>query len=74
MAAASLYYLQDIVIDALRSAVILIILERLFLTRSLPWLEQHLDYLCLQAYIFGDTALSFTDQIAVFWRNTRRLS
>ena len=65
---------QDILSEALRGAVLIVILERLYLTRPTPWLEGHLDYACLQATIFGDTALTFTGQIAVFWRNTRRLS
>ena len=65
---------QEILTEALKAVVIVVILERLHLTRPMPWLEQHLDYLCLQARIFGDTTLSFTEQIGVFWRNTRRLS
>ena len=65
---------QDILSEALRGAVVVVVLERLYFTRPTPWLEGHLDYACLQATIFGDTALSFSGQIAVFWRYTRRLS
>jgi hypothetical protein len=65
---------QDILQEALRGAVVVVILERLYLTRSVFWLEQHLDYLCLQSSILGNTALGFTAQIGVFWHNTRRLA
>ena len=65
---------QDILQEALRGAVVVVILERLYLTRSVFWLEDHLDYHCLQAIIFGNTALGFTAQIGVFWQSTRRLA
>ena len=64
---------QDILNEALHGAIILVVLERLYLTRSASWLEDHLDYTCLQATIFGSAALGFSAQIAVFWQNTRRL-
>ena len=64
---------QDIVTDAARSIVVVVILERLDLTRATFWLEEHLDYFCVQATIFG-SELSFIDQIGSFWRNTRRLA
>ncbi len=65
---------QDILHEALRCGVVLIVLERLYLTRSVYWMEEHLDYLCLQSTIFGNAALGFTHQIGVFWQNTRRLA
>ena len=52
----------------------LAILERLYLTHPTPWLEQHLDFACMQATIFGRDVLSFSDQISIFWRNMRRLA
>ena len=66
--------MQDILHEALRGAVVVVILERLYLSRSVFWLEDYLDYLCLQSTIFGNAALGFTDHIGVFWRNTRRLA
>ena len=66
--------LQDILTEALRGAVLVIVLEGLFLTRPLSWLEEHLDYLFLQSTIFGNMELGFRAQIGVFWRNTRRLA
>ena len=71
---ASAAVAQDILSEALRVAVVFAILERLYLTRPTPWLEQHLDFACLQATIFGRDVLSFSDQIGIFWRNTRRLA
>ena len=66
--------LQDILTEALRGAVVVIVLEGLFLTRPVSWLEEHLDYLFLQSTIFGNMALGFKTQISVFWQNTRRLA
>ena len=40
---------QDIATEACKAAVVLFILERLFLTRHASWLEEHIDYLSLQA-------------------------
>ncbi len=40
---------RQVLLEALRAAVILAILERLCLTRNATWLEQHIDYLSLQA-------------------------
>jgi hypothetical protein len=65
---------QDILTEALWGALILVILERFYLTRSVYWLEEHLDYTCVESIIFGHAALSFTAQIRVFWQNTRRLA
>ena len=73
-ASAAVARVQDILSQALRGAVVLAILERLYLTRPTPWLEEHLDFACLQATIFGRDVLSFSDQIGIFWRNTRRLA
>ena len=38
---------KDIVVEAVKATVILIILERLFLTRNSSWLEEHMDYLSI---------------------------
>ena len=40
---------KDIATEAAKAAVILVILERLFLTRNASWLEEHIDYLSLCA-------------------------
>ena len=38
---------KDIAIEAVRATIVLIILERLFLTRNSAWLEEHADYLSI---------------------------
>ena len=38
---------KDIVVEAVKATIILIILERLFLTRNSAWLEEHMDYLSI---------------------------
>jgi hypothetical protein len=38
---------KDIATEAAKAAVILFVLERLFLTRNASWLEEHIDYLSL---------------------------
>jgi hypothetical protein len=40
---------QDILIEALKGALLLAILERLVLTSNASWLEDHIDYMSLQA-------------------------
>jgi hypothetical protein len=88
---------QDMLIEAAKGAVILAILERLFLTRHAHWvrqplkrklaslappltlprarqLEEHIDFLAVQALLWKQTSLGFAGQIRVFVRNTRRLA
>ena len=38
---------KDIATEAAKAALILFIMERLFLTRNASWLEEHIDYLSL---------------------------
>ena len=44
---------RDIAVEAVKATIILIILERLFLTRNSAWLEELMDYLSLQARARG---------------------
>ena len=66
---------KDVVTEALKGAIILAIMERLFLTRNSAWLEEHIDYLSLQALMFQQqrAKLGFAGQVRLFFRNTRRL-
>ena len=66
--------LRDIAQEAVRSAIILVILERLFLTPNSSWLEQHIDYISLHTLLVRHYGLTFKAQVEVFWRHTRRLS
>ena len=38
---------KDIAVEAVKATIILIIMERLFLTRNSAWLEEHMDYLSI---------------------------
>ena len=66
---------QDIVQEALKGAIIMAIMERLFLTRNANWLEEHIDYLSLNALMFEQqrAGLGFVGQVRLFFRHTRRL-
>ena len=71
MSAASEW--RDILFEALRAALILAILERLCLTRHASWLEDHLDYLSLQALLLRDTSLSVWGRTRHHFAHTKRL-
>ena len=45
---------QDIAKETAKGLVILAVLERLHITRPLSWLEDHLDYLSVQALLFRE--------------------
>ena len=64
---------QDIFDEAVKALVILAILERLQLTRHSDWLESHVDFLSLQASLFGVTLLSYSKQIRSLVYAQRRL-
>ena len=65
---------KDVAIEACKAAVILVILETLFLTPNPKWLEEHIDYLSLQALLLKQTGLGWTGQIKRLWHHTKRLS
>jgi hypothetical protein len=63
---------KDIVVEALKGLVVLAILERMLLTSDISWLEDHLDYLCLQALLFKQN-LSMTGQVRLLFARSKRL-
>ena len=65
---------KDIAVEAVKATVIMIILERLFLTRNSAWLEEHMDYLSIQALLFKRGGLSTFQQTRLFFRYTKRLA
>ena len=65
---------QDILEEVLKGLIILAILERLQLTRHGEWLEQHLDFLSLQAQLFGSTLYTYRQQVAMFLDSQRRIA
>lgn len=66
--------LQDIAKEALQGVIILLILERLFLTRPVSWMETHVDYLSCQALLFGREKMSLLQQTRLVHRFRTRIS
>ena len=65
---------RQIVVEALRGALVLVLMERLFLTSHGSWLEEHIDYLSLHSLLMTRTAANFSAQIKTFLTYTKRLS
>jgi hypothetical protein len=64
---------QQIVVAALKGALVLAILERLCLTRPLQWLEEAVDYYSLHALLLSDPSAGLTGAIRTFYSHTKRL-
>ena len=65
---------KDIFIEAAKGLVVLVILERLLLTGDASWMEDHLDYLCLQALLFKNAhQLSMMQQVRLLFARSKRL-
>ena len=60
--------------EVLKGLIILAILERLQMTRHGSWLEEHLDFLSLQAQLFGATLYTYRQQVAFFLDSQRRIA
>ena len=70
-----LRFVQDIVKDASASIAFLAILERLHLTRPVSWLEEHIDYMSIQALLFArDRRMPLLRQVQLFFSFRKRLS
>ena len=65
---------DDIVQEAIKGAVVMVIMERLFLTRNASWLEDHIDYLSLQALLFKRAGLSFLQQARLLFSHSKRIT
>lgn len=85
---------KDIVQEAAKGMVILVVMETLMLTRDSSWLEvrwgqargallcvgslcvcvqDHVDYLCCQALMFGRASTSLFSQAKLIFIRSRRL-
>ena len=64
---------QDIVTEALKGLVVLVVMERLLLTSDASWMEDHVDYLCLQALLFKHSSLTMTQQVRLLFARSKRL-
>ena len=65
---------QDIVKEAATGVIILAILERLHFTRPVSWLEDHVDYLSVQALLFEEKSLSLFQQTRLMFEYRKRIS
>ena len=64
---------QDIVVEALKGLFVLVLMERLLLTSDASWMEDHIDYLCLQALLFKHSSLSMMQQVRLLFARSKRL-
>ena len=55
---------KDLVHEMFKAALVMLILERLYLTRNTQWLENYVDYMSVQALQFSSSAK------ATFYRTT----
>ena len=58
---------------SLKTVLVLVLLERLFLTTPQAWLEEAIDYYSLQALLYGRTAVGFAGQINTFFTYSKRV-
>ena len=65
---------KDIFMEAAKGAIVLAIMERLFLTDASGWLEEHIDFLSLQALLFKKQSVSFAGRVRTLFTFTKRLS
>jgi hypothetical protein len=63
---------QDIVKAAFKAIFVMLILERLFLSSPVGWIEEHIDYLSVQAVMLRDK-LSLTGRIRLHLKFSRRM-
>jgi hypothetical protein len=64
---------QDIVVEVLKGLIVLVVMERLLLTSDASWMEDHIDYLCLQALLFKHSSLTMTQQVRLLFARSKRL-
>jgi hypothetical protein len=65
---------KDVAIEAAKGVVLLMIMESLYLTPNGSWLEEHVDYLSLQALLMRSAGISWASQVKRLWHHTKRLS
>ena len=64
---------KEILIEAGKGVLVLVILERLLLTSDMGFYENQLDYLCLQALLFKQSGLSIVQQVRLLFARSKRL-
>jgi hypothetical protein len=64
---------QDIAKELAKGLLILLLLERFYLTRPAAWLEHHVDYLSCQPLFFSHSGLSWLQQARLLYTYKRRI-
>ncbi len=59
--------------QALKAALILVILDVLRITRDRPWLEEHIDFVSAQALLFNGAARNWWQQTRLLVQVQRRM-
>ena len=65
---------QDVAKEALKTTVVLVILDLLLITGHRPWLEEHLDHLSVQCTLFAGVAESWWQRTWFLVQQQKRLS
>ncbi len=67
---------REVAREALKGALIIAVLESLYLTRNLHWLEDSIDHMSLQALLFGRAGapLGVLRRARMFFEFQRRLT
>ncbi len=63
-----------ILTEAAKSILVLFVLERLYLTQHITWLEDHVDYLSLQALLYRRDDLTLAQQVNIILKHSKRLA
>lgn len=64
---------QEIVKAAFKAIFVMLVLERLFLSPPVGWIEEHIDYLSVQAVMLRER-LSLTGRIRLHLKFSRRMA
>ena len=65
---------QDVLQTAVKTALILVILDILRITKDRPWFEEHTDFVSVQAMLFNGAARNWWAQTRVLVRYQARLT
>ena len=65
---------QDVAKTAVKTALILVVLDLLRITRDRPWFEEHADFVSVQSMLFNGEARNWWAQTKVLVRYQARLT
>lgn len=64
---------KDVAQEAVKAALIAVLLDRLRITRNGPWLESYVDFVSAQALLFEGAARNVWQQVYLLAQNNRRV-